>query len=303
MYNKKQTFKRLRSIMSQGQILVDEPLKNHTSFKIGGIADFVVLPTTLEEVVKLALYFKESGVKNFVLGNGTNVLADDKGFAGVVMVIANNYNGISADKNTLQVLAGTGLDHTAAFACASGLKGLEEASGIPGTLGGAVIMNASAFGFETSQVVAGVLAMVDAKITYFTNKECNFAYRKSVFNELKNVIILRVDLNLEHGQAEELLAKREEIVLKRKANQPLEYPSAGCVFKRLDGVIVSKLIDEQGFKGVSVNDAQVSTKHAGFIINTGNATSHDVKLLIKQLKTQIYANCNVQLEEEIKYLE
>lgn len=301
MYNVKKTYKQLKDIIKQGQIKPQESLSLHTSFKIGGEADFLVLPKTLEEFVRLALFLKKQNIPYYVLGNGTNVLASDNGFRGVI-IKTTNYKGITKNDLVLEVLAGTSLSRVGAFAQIEGLKGLEEGAGIPGTIGGAVIMNASAYGFETKNVVLGVLALVEGKIKYFTNEECEFTYRNSVFKNYENCIILRVDLVLSAGNAEELKQTREEILLKRKTNQPLNWPSAGSVFKRLDGVIISKLIDEEGLKGYTINGAQVSEKHAGFIVNIGDATAKDVKELINYIKAYMKKKHNLELQEEIKYL-
>lgn len=301
MYNVKKTYKQLKDIIKQGQIKPQESLSLHTSFKIGGEADFLVLPKTLEEFVRLALFLKKQNIPYYVLGNGTNVLASDNGFRGVI-IKTTNYKGITKNDLVLEVLTGTSLSRVGAFAQIEGLKGLEEGAGIPGTIGGAVIMNASAYGFETKNVVLGVLALVEGKIKYFTNEECEFTYRNSVFKNYENCIILRVDLVLSAGNAEELKQTREEILLKRKTNQPLNWPSAGSVFKRLDGVIISKLIDEEGLKGYTINGAQVSEKHGGFIVNIGDATAKDVKELINYIKAYMKKKHNLELQEEIKYL-
>lgn len=301
MYNIKNTYKQLKEIMKQGEIKLQESLSQHTSFKIGGPADFVVLPKTLEEFIRLVLFLKKQHIPYYVLGNGTNVLASDQGFEGVI-IKTTNYKGITKSDHILEVLAGTSLNRVGLFAKEHSLQGLEEGAGIPGTIGGAVIMNASAYGFETQEVILGVLAMVEGKIKYFTNEECQFAYRNSVFKNYPDCIILRVDCVLKEGNEAEILQKREEILLKRKTNQPLNWPSAGSVFKRLDGVIVSKLLDEEGFKGYTLNGAQVSDKHAGFIINIGDATAKDVRNLINHIKTYIKEKHNIELVEEIKYL-
>ncbi len=298
---KKNILVNLKKIYKTGQILENEELRNYTSFKIGGVADFMVIPKTLEKIVKTMLFLQENNIAYYVLGNGTNVLASDKGFRGVIIKMS-GFQGIEVHDNIIEVLAGTSLNKTCLTAQDNSLQGLEQGSGIPGTVGGAVIMNASAYDFETKKVVLGVLAIVEGKIKYFTNAECEFSYRNSIFKNYTDCVILRVDFVLEQGNYDQLKAIREETLLKRRTNQPLDLPSAGSVFKRIDGVIVSKMLDEEGLKGYNINDAEVSTKHAGFIVNKGNATAGDVKQLINEIKAHIKLKRNIDLIEEIKFI-
>lgn len=288
--------RKLRSIVKQGKVLKNEPLKNHTSFHIGGKAKYFIIPNTCEELVELILYLNEINYKYYILGNGTNVLASDNGYDGIIIKLT-QLNQIRKYNNYVQVFAGVGLNQLCLFCKENNISGMEDAYGIPGTVGGAVIMNASAYNFEMSNVVAGVLALSNGKIKYFSNADCGFEYRKSVF---KKDIILSVDLKLNKGECDE---KRMEYIMEmRKTFQPLNYPSAGSVFKRCDGVIVSKLLDDLGLKGRQVGGAKVSEKHAGFIINYNNATALDVKTLIKEIKSIVKEKNNIVLEEEIKYL-
>lgn len=285
------------------EVKVNEQLKNHTSFRIGGAAKILLFPTTLEQIVQTFLIIKEYEQKYYILGNATNVLASDEGFDGIVISLK-KFTGIERHGMCLEAWAGTSLSEVVNFANLNGLGGLEEGFGIPGSCGGAVIMNASAFGFETGKVVGGVLALVDGKIAYYNKPDLQFSYRKSVFSTLKNVIILRVDFKLQEGDSvERLQAVSQHIMQQRKDNQPLNYPSAGCVFKRINGVAVSKLIDEAGLKGFSVGGARVSEKHAGFVINqNGNATAKDVKAVLKHVKLVIKREHDLDLEEEIKFI-
>ena len=287
-------FFKLKKIVKNGKVLKNEPLKNHTSFRIGGKAKFVVMPSSFEELINLLMYLNKKNVKYYVLGNGTNVLASDNGFKGVVIKLT-LLNQIRLYKTYLQVFCGASLSAVCLFLRQHDLGGFEDAFGIPGTIGGAVKMNASAYNFETGKLVLGVLAIVDGTVKYLNHDECGFGYRKSMF---KNAIILSVDFAITKG----CNAKRmEEVIALRKTFQPLNLPSAGSVFKRADGVPVSKMLDELGFKGKSVGGAKVSEKHAGFIVNFNNATEHDVKKLIAEIKAEVYKTKGIILEEEIKF--
>ena len=287
-------FFKLKKIVKNGKVLKNEPLKNHTSFRIGGKAKFVVMPSSFEELINLLMYLNQKNVKYYVLGNGTNVLASDNGFKGVVIKLT-LLNQIRLYKTYLQVFCGVSLSAVCLFLKKHDLGGFEDAFGIPGTIGGAVKMNASAYNFETGKLVLGVLAIVDGNVKYLNHDECGFGYRKSMF---KNAIILSVDFAITKG----CNAKRmEEVIALRKTFQPLNLPSAGSVFKRADGVPVSKMLDELGFKGKSVGGAKVSEKHAGFIVNFNNATEHDVKKLIAEIKAEVYKTKGIILEEEIKF--
>lgn len=287
-------FFKLKKIVKNGKVLKNEPLKNHTSFRIGGKAKFVVMPSSFEELINLLMYLNQKNVKYYVLGNGTNVLASDNGFKGVVIKLT-LLNQIRLYKTYLQVFCGASLSAVCLFLRQHDLGGFEDAFGIPGTIGGAVKMNASAYNFETGKLVLGVLAIIDGTVKYLNHDECGFGYRKSMF---KNAIILSVDFAITKG----CNAKRmEEVIALRKTFQPLNLPSAGSVFKRADGVPVSKMLDELGFKGKSVGGAKVSEKHAGFIVNFNNATEHDVKKLIAEIKAEVYKTKGIILEEEIKF--
>lgn len=287
-------FFKLKKIVKNGKVLKNEPLKNHTSFRIGGKVKFVVMPSSFEELINLLMYLNKKNVKYYVLGNGTNVLASDNGFKGVVIKLT-LLNQIRLYKTYLQVFCGASLSAVCLFLRQHDLGGFEDAFGIPGTIGGAVKMNASAYNFETGKLVLGVLAIIDGTVKYLNHDECGFGYRKSMF---KNAIILSVDFAITKG----CNAKRmEEVIALRKTFQPLNLPSAGSVFKRADGVPVSKMLDELGFKGKSVGGAKVSEKHAGFIVNFNNATEHDVKKLIAEIKAEVYKTKGIILEEEIKF--
>ena len=300
MYNKKYILKQLQSIFKNG-VKTDVLLTDYTSFKIGGVADFLVEPKTMEEFIKVVLFLNVAKINYYVLGNGTNVLASDQGFCGVI-VKTTEFNEISLVENEVQAYSGAMLNKVCNYANLNGLEGLQDCAGIPGTVGGAVIMNASAYNYQTSDVVKGVLAIINGKITYLNNAELEFGYRSSVFGKHINPIVLRVDFALQNGNYEELNQRSEYIREQRAKNQPLDLPSAGSVFKRVDGIIISKLLDQEGFKGFTVNGARVSEKHAGFIVNYNHAKAQDVKSLIEYLKREILKRKNIVLQEEIKYL-
>lgn len=288
---------KLKRIIKTGKVLKNESLKKHTSFKIGGKAKFFVMPADFTELIELMEYLNFKNIKYFVLGNGTNVLACDQTFKGVI-VSTKLLNSIRLYSDYVQVFSGATLNEVCKFYLDHNMAGFEDAFGIPGSVGGAVKMNASAYEFEMSKMVAGVFALVDGKVKYFTNEECDFKYRGSVF---ENATILSVDLFKSTTPCSQ---ERMNFVMNlRKTYQPLNMPSAGSVFKRNLGEPVSKIIDELGFKGVSVGGAKVSEKHAGFIVNCDNATAQDVKLLINQIKREVYLKRGINLQEEIKFIE
>ena len=277
------------------------PLSEMSSFKIGGRAKVVAEPESLEEIIKVVGFLTEKQIKHFVVGNCTNLLFDDAGYNGVIVKISNRFNHVDFFGKTVVAYAGASLSGLSVTTTDHGLKGLEDAFGIPGTVGGAVVMNAGAYDFRMSDVVTDVLALVDGKIRLYTNAECKFGYRQSVFKNT-NAIILRVQFSLERGKKSELKTRRNEIKEKRLASQPLNHPSAGSVFKNPDGVSVAKLIEESGLKGYAIGGAMISVKHSNFIVNAGLARSKDVLMLIDRVKDTIKQNYNIQLEMEIIYI-
>lgn len=289
-------FFKLKRIVKNGVVLKNESLKKHTSFCVGGNAKFFVKPHSVEELLQLLDYLVDKHIKYYILGNGTNVLFSDKGFDGVVVSLT-GLNEIRMYDDYIQVFAGVSINRLCKFYEEYNLGGLEDAYGIPGTMGGAVVMNAGAYNFETKNWVKGVLAIVDGKVDYLSNQECEFCYRHS---KLKGTIVLSVDMLFCRGCNKQ---RMQEVISMRKQNQPLDKPSAGSVFRRCDGVIVSKLIDQLGFKGKRVGGAMVSNKHAGFIVNDKNATCKDIKTLIQIIKQEVKAKENIDLEEEIEYVE
>lgn len=269
-----------------------------SSFKIGGRAKVLVEPSSLEEIIKVMDFISSRNIKYFVVGNCTNLLFADEGYNGVIVKISAGLSHIEKMGNSIIADAGASLNAVTLFATDNGLKGMEDAIGIPGAVGGAVTMNAGAYNFRINSVVKSVVVFMDGKIKLLNNADCKFGYRQSVFKTNK-CIILRVEFALEKGKKSQLKQRQTEIMECRRANQPLSQPSAGCVFKNPDGLSVARLIDEMGMKGYSIGGAMISTKHANFIVNAGGATSDDVQRLVEHVKSEIKTNCNIDLETEI----
>ena len=296
----------LENIISKDLIKTNEPMKNHTSFKIGGPAEIYIKITSIEELQKVLEFAKKENVKITILGNGSNVLVSDKGIKGIV--IKTNLKDINIENKDSKNVEVTVSDAVPiGFLAQKFLKeeitGFEELSGIPGTIGGAILMNAGAHGKEIKDIVTEVTAMdYNGKIFNFTNEEAEFTYRHSKFSN-GEYIILQAKMLLQKGSKEEIKAKMNEYAQYRKEKQPIEYPSAGSTFKRGTDFITAKLIDEAGLKGYSIGGAKVSEKHAGFIINTGDATAKDVLDLARYVTDKVYEKFGKKIEFEIKILE
>lgn len=298
--------KSLENIISKDLIKTNEPMKNHTSFKIGGPAEIYIKITSIEELQKVLEFAKKENIKITILGNGSNVLVSDKGIKGIV--IKTNLKDINIENKDSENVEVTVNDAVPiGFLAQKFLKeeitGFEELSGIPGTIGGAILMNAGAHGKEIKDIVTEVTAMdYNGRIFNFTNEEAEFTYRHSKFSN-GEYIILQAKMLLQKGSKEEIKAKMDEYAQYRKEKQPIEYPSAGSTFKRGTDFITAKLIDEAGLKGYSIGGAKVSEKHAGFIINTGDATAKDVLDLARYVTDKVYEKFGKKIEFEIKILE
>lgn len=298
--------KSLENIISKDLIKTNEPMKNHTSFKIGGPAEIYIKITSIEELQKVLEFAKKENIKITILGNGSNVLVSDKGIKGIV--IKTNLKDINIENKDSKNVEVTVSDAVPiGFLAQKFLKeeiaGFEELSGIPGTIGGAILMNAGAHGKEIKDIVTEVTAMdYNGRIFNFTNEEAEFTYRHSKFSN-GEYIILQAKMLLQKGSKEEIKAKMDEYAQYRKEKQPIEYPSAGSTFKRGTDFITAKLIDEAGLKGYSIGGAKVSEKHAGFIINTGDATAKDVLDLARYVTDKVYEKFGKKIEFEIKILE
>ena len=290
----------LRAALPGLELRPEEPLRNHTSFHIGGPAELMALPASAEELAALCAELRRLGVRPFLLGNGTNVLAPDEGLRGVV-IVTKQAAELAAEGCVLRASCGAALTALSALAAERGLTGLEFAYGIPGTLGGALIMNAGAYGGEMKDVTLRA-EYLDGELRPCTaeGEALGFGYRTSRFGP--EDVILRAELRLREGEAEEIRARCRELTEKRKASQPLDKPSAGSAFKRPETGYAAAMIDEAGLKGCAVGGAQVSEKHAGFIVNRGGATAGDVKRLLEEIQKRVYERSGILLEPEIRIL-
>lgn len=281
----------------------DEPMNKHTSFKIGGTADTYIKVDTLSKLSAILKECKESDIKYTLLGNGSNVLVSDDGIRGVVIRLAGDFRQITlVDETTIFCGAGATLAYLCKFALNCGLTGLEFAWGIPGSVGGAVFMNAGAYDGEMKNVVHSVShTSPDGKIGRLEKDELEFGYRTSAYRK-NDMIITGVTLKLEKGNVDDIRNKMDDFMNRRTSKQPLEFPSAGSVFKRPEGNFAGALIQQCGLKGKSVGGAQVSEKHAGFIINKSNATANDVKNLVKEIQTTVAEQTGYNLECELIFL-
>lgn len=303
----------ISKIIPAERIKYNEPLANHTSFNIGGPADVFVTVENEEELAKAINFAKAENIRYFLLGNGSNVLASDEGFRGIIIKLAGDFNVATVDGEIIKAGAGITLSKLAGLAMNSSLTGLEFASGIPGTLGGALFMNAGAYGGEMKQIVTKVKVLKNIStanntdcegcgaIIELTGEEMQFGYRHSILKE-KNYIALSCEMKLEKGDKETIASYMRELALKRKEKQPLEYPSAGSTFKRPEGYFAGKLIEDAGLGGYTVGGAQVSEKHKGFVINKGGASAKDVKELIDHVIKTVKDKDNVTLEPEVLFL-
>ena len=291
----------IETLGSENKILKNEPLKNHTTFRTGGNAKYVLLPETNDEILKLVNYFKENSVKFYVFGNGSNILAPDEGYDGVIIKLGKNFSEIKVNDNLITACAGATLAKIFRASYENSLSGFEFASGIPGTLGGAVKMNAGAYGGEIKDVVISTKYLSnDGNISERKGDEQGFSYRHSNFSD--DEVILSAVIKLCHSQKDLIKEKSDDLNSRRREKQPLEYPSAGSTFKRPEGYFAAKLIDDCGLRGKRIGGAMVSEKHCGFIINYDNATSGDILNLIDFVKQTVYKKTGVMLEEEVKLL-
>ena len=292
----------IKPIISSDRLLVNEPLSKHTTFCIGGPADYLIQPRSTDEVAVVLRAAKQSGIALTILGNGSNVLVLDKGIRGVVIKFDEHMSYIRHDKQTIMAGAGAVLADVAKYACEIEMTGLEFAIGIPGSVGGAVYMNAGAYEGELSSVVAAVTAVCpNGTIVRFLKNDIQFGYRHSVFQE-NGCVICEIEFDLCQGNKDDIQRKMTDLTIKREHKQPLEMPSAGSTFKRPPGHFAGTLIEQAGLKGLQIGGAQVSTKHAGFIVNAGGATACDVLALIKEVQRQVYDKFGVHLHPEVRII-
>ena len=282
---------------------VNEPMKLHTSFKIGGPADVFILPVSVDECCKVISLCKEYDIRYIVIGKGTNLLVRDEGFRGVVICISNFLSDIElVDGCTIKCAAGAILSSVCNFALNNSLTGIEFAYGIPGNIGGAVVMNAGAYGGEMKDVVVSCEYInQNGELCSISGDDLDFSYRHSFFSD-KCLCIVSVTLSLSKGDEAVIKEKMVELLSRRKEKQPLDMPSAGSTFKRPEGSYASMLIDQCGLKGYSVGDAQVSEKHAGFVVNLGNASCDEILTLCKNVSDIVYNKTGFRLELEAKVI-
>ena len=284
----------------------DVPLSRYTSFRIGGPARRMAFPQNGEQLILLLSQARDLSARPFVLGNGTNLLCPDGGVDRLVIHTRdlNRVERVEADPNCLRAESGASLSRVAAAACKLGLTGLEFAHGIPGSVGGGVCMNAGAYGGELSQVVSSATVLFPEEgVRTLTGEELRFSYRHSLLTDRPDGVVLSAVFRLQSGDPAVIKEKMDELMTRRKTSQPLEYPSAGSTFKRPEGHYAAALIDQCGLKGLTVGGAQVSEKHAGFVINTGHATCDDVTDLMAEIQTRVFNATSVHLTPEVKIVE
>ena len=292
----------IKKFVPEDNMRLQEPMAGHTTFRIGGPADCFVQLENEEQLRGLQHYLNQVGLPWFVLGNGSNLLVSDKGFAGVVLQIGQKMRDITVTGCRITAQAGATLAQVARTAMEHGLTGLEFASGIPGTVGGGVVMNAGAYGGEMSQVVERVVVVDrDGEHMELDNDTMGFGYRNSTIRN-NPFIVTEVVFRLKQGEREEIRAAMEELAARRREKQPLEFPSAGSTFKRPEGYYAGKLIMDAGLRGFQVGGARISDKHCGFVINTGGATAEDVRTLIQTVQKQVKEQFHVRLETEVVFL-
>ena len=295
-------YDKLNNVIAKDSILIDEPMSRHTTFRVGGPADFFVTPKAKEEVRDVIRICKEAGMPYYIIGNGSNLLVSDAGYRGVIVQIYKEMNEVKVEGDLVKAQAGALLSGIAAKALGAELSGFEFASGIPGTIGGACVMNAGAYGGEMKDIVQNVTVLTrEGEIRELEKEELGFGYRASVIKD-RGYVVLGAELMLVPGDKEEILARMQELKNKRVGKQPLEYPSAGSAFKRPEGYFAGKLVMDAGLSGYAVGGAKVSEKHCGFLINAGGATASDVMELIRQIQAKVKEQFGVQLEPEIQFL-
>jgi UDP-N-acetylmuramate dehydrogenase len=283
----------------KGKISLNEKLAPYTTFRIGGVADYYVEPADASDILNIIKYLKKKDVPYYVMGNGSNVLISDEGIRGVVINLESGFGYLKHEEGKIIAGAGAKIARFVDFCIQNNYAGVEMLAGIPATVGGALVMNAGAYGGEMSTYTDSVQVIKNDVIKRLSKEECGFVYRNS---GLKNTIILEAVFQLPHGEKEEISKIRKELLVKRSASQPVEMPSAGCIFKNPAGNYAAKLIENCGLKGVSAGGAMVSPKHANFIVNYDNATAHDVIELIKLVRLAVHEKSGLDLDLEVKLI-
>ncbi|MBE5024402.1 UDP-N-acetylmuramate dehydrogenase [Olsenella sp. DSM 107455] len=293
---------RLRAIVGEENVLVDEPMSEHTTFKVGGPADLYVIPESFDELREVLLACDEAGVRRFLLGRGSDLLVSDEGYRGVIVAVGDGLVGVSVDGTQMTCQAGVDLREASEMACELGLSGLEFACGIPGSVGGACFMNAGAYGGCVADVLESVRVLLpDGSQETLGVDELDLGYRRSrVASE--GLVVLSATFDLEKGDPEKIRATMDDLTHQREEKQPLEMASAGSTFKRPEGHFAGKLIMDAGLQGYRVGGAEVSRKHAGFVVNTGGATAADVHAVIEHVQDEVERQFRVRLEPEVRFL-
>jgi len=286
-----------------GKVLDDIVIKDYTTYKVGGKPICLIIPEDENGLIKLLKYLRENNIKYKILGNGSNVIFNDSGYNGVIIKL-DNFNNLKIIGNRITVGAGYMLNKLALRVSRLGLTGMEFAAGIPGTVGGAIYMNAGAYKSDMGYIVTNVKVLTpDYKIKTLSNKDLDFHYRSSFLQKNKDYICLEVTINLVKGNSDEIMELINERKMRRIETQPLEYPSAGSVFRNPEGNFAGKLIEDIGYKGKSIGGAKVSEKHANFIINSGNATGEEIKQLITEIKNKVKEKYDIELKVEQEFVE
>lgn len=289
-------------LLGEDRVFTQEPMERHTTFKIGGPADYFLVPDKAEDVGRIVALCKKENIPYFILGNGSNLLVGDGGYRGAVIQIYKNMSAVQTEGTTITAQAGALLSAVAAAAKNASLTGFEFAGGIPGTTGGAVVMNAGAYGGEMKDVLCEVTVMDgDGKIFTIPAEELELGYRTSIIKKA-GYIVLEAKIRLKEGNPETIRETMKDLTIRRTTKQPLEYPSAGSTFKRPEGYFAGKLIMDSGLAGCQIGGARVSEKHCGFVINAGGATAKDVRTLMDHVRDVVYENYKVTLEPEVKFL-
>jgi UDP-N-acetylmuramate dehydrogenase len=300
--NKEYIYESLLNIVGQENVKLDEPMKKHISFRVGGPADILVKPTSETQLSDIMVLIKKEKIPYLIIGNGSNLLVKDGGIRGVVIEISNNLNNFDIKGTNVKIQSGALLSVVGKAVLREELKGFEFAAGIPGTLGGAIAMNAGAYGGEMKDIVKSVKLMdTDGNIFEFTNEQMEFEYRKSILSRT-DYIVLSVEIELQKGNYEEIKATMKDFTQRRVSKQPLSLPSAGSTFKRPKGHFAGQLIEECGLRGLTLRGAQVSEKHCGFVVNLGNTTAKDLLELMYVVKSTVNAKFGIMLEEEVRIL-
>lgn len=293
-------YNKLLNIIEEKRIYIEEPMKKHTTFRVGGPADYFVTPKSVEEVKAIVALCKEEDIPYYILGNGSNLLVGDKGYRGVMIQIYREMSAIEITDEVVRVEAGALLSRVGNMALEAELQGFEFAAGIPGTMGGAVVMNAGAYGGEIKDIIVNATVLTpEGEVIVIQREDLELGYRTSVIAK-KGYIVLEANIRLQKGNKEEIRTRMEELKVQRVTKQPLEYPSAGSTFKRPEGYFAGKLIQDAGLRGFQVGGAQVSEKHCGFVINKDNATAADVVELMNQVSEKVMKEFGVRLEPEVK---